>query len=366
MRFLSLLFFSCSFWGITRAQMSTPIINVKLESSYNIVDKKTIMKAQTNLSLLFTRINQAYNNNSPIVDFTSILIDNYAKEAINEVYWKRAHFKVRDNVINKGIDAFNNQQFFEVNQIPFIIDNPNRDYEEVKIALDSYGKILCFDFLKDKLFFESMTTGTNFTDEDNQWLVWYWMEKFRTAYTKKNLSLIEDFYSDDAIIITSRVRYKKDRQDNERIIKVVDYVKSNKPAYINKLKPIMTNPNRKIAIEFSSIENPNMLNHNISKSRFVTKRHGINSRGDSCTYFGVRVRQKWTTLDNRGDSIYSDTGYLFLLWEFPQRKYNALINQNDERYQPKIHVRTWQPEIGTDFDSIFSITDFQKTLKMEQ
>ena len=43
--------------------------------------------------------------------------------------------------------------------------------------------------------------------------------------------------------------------------------------------------------------------------------------------YGVRMPQSWTSRN------YSDEGYLFLLWEFPE-------NGGD----PIIHVRTWQPE----------------------
>ncbi|MCI6830321.1 MAG: hypothetical protein MR924_13905, partial [Prevotella sp.] len=46
------------------------------------------------------------------------------------------------------------------------------------------------------------------------------------------------------------------------------------------------------------------------------------------TMYGVRLHQSWKS------STYSDEGYLFLLWEFPE-----------DGSDPIIHVRTWQPEI---------------------
>lgn len=53
----------------------------------------------------------------------------------------------------------------------------------------------------------------------------------------------------------------------------------------------------------------------------------LHNRRKTPTKFGVRLRQEWKS------STYSDEGYLFLLWEFPE----------DGR-DPIIHVRTWQPE----------------------
>ena len=42
----------------------------------------------------------------------------------------------------------------------------------------------------------------------------------------------------------------------------------------------------------------------------------------------MRLRQEWRS------STYSDEGYLFLLWDFPE-----------DGGDPIIHVRTWQPEM---------------------
>ena len=65
-------------------------------------------------------------------------------------------------------------------------------------------------------------------------------------------------------------------------------------------------------------------------------------------FFGVRLRQEWRSAN------YSDEGYVFLLWEFP------------ENGSPIIHVRTWQPEwVGGEKlaeEDIFSLSDFEEAL----
>ena len=61
--------------------------------------------------------------------------------------------------------------------------------------------------------------------------------------------------------------------------------------------------------------------------------------------YGVTLRQKYSS------DLYSDDGYLFLLWDF-----------RDEA-TPLIHVRTWQPRMLDDRtplpeDEIFNIRNF--------
>ena len=63
--------------------------------------------------------------------------------------------------------------------------------------------------------------------------------------------------------------------------------------------------------------------------------------------YGVTLHQEWNT--NR----YSDEGYVFMIWDF---------TNEDE---PKIHVRTWQPDYidkakgqKLDPNEIFSLSDF--------
>ena len=62
-------------------------------------------------------------------------------------------------------------------------------------------------------------------------------------------------------------------------------------------------------------------------------------------YYGVTLKQGYTS------DTYSDTGYLFLLWDF----------NNPEA--PQIHVRTWQPEMLNETtklpeEEIFTCEDF--------
>ena len=98
-------------------------------------------------------------------------------------------------------------------------------------------------------------------------------------------------------------------------LKVV-YKKQNKEQYIANLKKAFLR-NKWIEVKFSDIgENAEL------KGCAGVTRSQVNPN-----MYGVRLRQEWRS------SNYSDTGYLFLLWDFT------------EENRPVIHVRTWQPEV---------------------
>ena len=104
---------------------------------------------------------------------------------------------------------------------------------------------------------------------------------------------------------------------------VVYNVKS-KQQYITRLKQVFK-ANKQIQVEFS----------NFRIMRHPTK-EGI---------YGVTLQQRYHS------DLYSDDGYLFLLWDF-----------RDET-APKIHVRTWQPTMIDEHtripeEAIFNISNF--------
>lgn len=96
----------------------------------------------------------------------------------------------------------------------------------------------------------------------------------------------------------------------------VEYTKQTKEQYLRNLKRAFRR-NKWIDVKFSEI------GENGEEGGCA----GITQSTVDKTKYGVRLRQEWNS------SNYSDKGYLFLLWEFPE----------DGR-DPIIHVRTWQPE----------------------
>ena len=68
----------------------------------------------------------------------------------------------------------------------------------------------------------------------------------------------------------------------------------------------------------------------------------------------TNVNEFMQTYSRNGKRQYNDVGYVFLLWQFPEAGKSG---------NPKIHVRTWQPDkidLNTPLpeEEIFSIDDF--------
>lgn len=300
--------------------------------------------AEKNLSALLTQIDKAYQTNAQYISFAGVKISDYARTVLNDALWSNIHFRLQQKAIKDRLWVFQNKM--EVQHIPFLLEKgkSNRDYQEAIIEFDLNGVILSFAFQNEQTLFESLESGSKTAETKRQLIIWKWVERLRTAYNDKDTVFINDIYSDDAVIINGSVYSIKRRDSNIRDF-VVKYNKQTKDQYLKKLRRMMKPADYKLNVEFSAIEDPNTKNGNVHYSKFITSREGKNS-----FYYGVRVRQKWNASHSRGS--YSDTGYLFLLWEFPK----------DETKNPIIHVRTWQPEI-VDFDSVFSITNFSEYLK---
>lgn len=131
-------------------------------------------------------------------------------------------------------------------------------------------------------------------------------ERFRTAYTAKDLVFLRQVFGEHALIIVGSVIREKSEEGGRYLPSDrVAYNLRTKKEYLDRLAAVFAS-NRKIDVRFSD---------------FAILRHptvdGI---------YGVSLRQQY-----RSDS-YADDGRLFLLWDF--RRPEA----------PCIHVRTWQPE----------------------
>lgn len=309
-----------------------------------------VTKAEKNLTALLTQIDKAYQTNAKQVSFVGVQISEYAKSILNDALWSNVHFQLSKKEIKDYLWVF--QKKMEVRHIPFALEKgkSNRDYQEAIIEFDLNGSILSFTFQDEQTLFEDLLSGSNIAEAKRQFIIWKWVERFRTAYNLKDTVFIKDMFADGAVIITGSVYYVQKRSDilnhsNIQDSYVVKYNKQTKDQYLRSLRRMMKRPDYELNVTFSAIENPNVTNDKIHYSKFITCREGKDSY-----YYGVRVRQEWNA-SHRGGS-YSDTGFLFLLWEFPK----------DEKKSPMIHVRTWQPEV-VKFDSIFSLTDFSDYLK---
>jgi len=152
------------------------------------------------------------------------------------------------------------------------------------------------------------------------------LEIFRTAYNRKDLSYLNKVYSDDALIIVGRVLQQK--PEGEKVSEMLHHTKWNskrieflrlsKEEYLGRLANIFQQ-NAFVRVEFDSIR--------------------IEQRENFPQLYGVNVKQRWYS------STYADTGYVFLMMDFETPE------------EPLIRVRCWQPEPFDD-GSLPSVRDF--------
>lgn len=167
--------------------------------------------------------------------------------------------------------------------------------------------------------------GLEETDKANRQMILDYVERLRESYSLKDINFIEQVFSDHALIITGKV-IRENSSENSQYLpqEKVIYNLRNKRQFLSKLRQVFA-ANKRIELFFSDFK--------------------INRHPTIPTVYGVSLRQTYTS------DIYSDDGYLFLLWDFQQAD------------APQIHVRTWQPRILDDQtvipeNEIFSLRNF--------
>lgn len=250
--------------------------------------------------------------------------------------WENIHFVCEDsyNVANCLEDV----NGYEVRGIPMTVkplDNSYHGslYKELVIRFEKHGNITSVHMALDNNTITSYGTGSEVTDLRRRHEILNFVEEFRSYYDEKDLASLKDVFSDDALIITGTVVQRKNMgRDQATMRPEIRYKKQDKGQYLASLKKVFDN-NRHIKVSFDSIK--------------------VELHAAKPNFYGVTLFQKWSA-----DS-YSDQGYVYLLWEFPE--------SGEER--ARIHVRTWQPEWGAydgpngknrhiNQDEIFNHNDF--------
>lgn len=165
-----------------------------------------------------------------------------------------------------------------------------------------------------------LSGGLQADDSTSRRRILNYCEHFRTAYTSKDIDFIRQVLSDKALIIVGHT-VRTDRNGHDfGASQNVRYSVRSKQQYLKNLSAVFA-ANKKIDVSFSDFR---ILRHPTME--------GI---------YGVTLRQKYAS------DLYSDDGFLFLLWDFR------------EPSMPRIHVRTWQPAAAiADEDDIIGFADF--------
>jgi len=202
---------------------------------------------------------------------------------------------------------------------------PNNDrafIEDVVFTLNNDHKIKAVSFaLSDQAIGDVMNKSDEFGSLKEKQCLIRFMENYKTAYCLERLDYIESIFSDNALIIVGTVLkqgHSIEGMYNQLDQKKVKYIRLSKKQYIERLSHIFAG-NEYVNIHFEDNE--------------VKK-----VSGDSCVY-GIQIKQNYYSTN------YADKGYLFLMFDL------------SDTTQPKIYVRTWQPEKNED-GSIYGLEDF--------
>lgn len=199
--------------------------------------------------------------------------------------------------------------------------------ENVVFSFNSEGLINNMSYaLSDLAINDILAKPENFGREEDKYFLIKFMEDFKTAYALKRLDFLDAIFDENALIIIGNIVKRTD----EPVEKVqgmygsltreqVDYIRLSKSEYINRLRTVF-NRNEFINIRFEDNE--------VRKTQKDDK------------IYGIQIAQNYFS------STYADKGYLFLM-----------IDLNDS-VNPRIYVRTWQPNKNDD-GSIYGLEDFR-------
>lgn len=301
-------------WCVNEAKA----VSVTLTIDEGVERPVALSQAEHNLGLILTEINRAQQAKS-ILTTKGFPMDDFSLKSLLRL-WAVTPFYCDDEEVVERCWIFKDGTMM-VSHIPLIITPEGEDfgvgtYQEAVVEFDRRGNITDFRLALDAHTAESMERCGSVVEKEKQMIIMQYIERFRTAYNQRDSNYIEKIFSDDALIITGKVVTTRSRSDVGGMNQKVEYTKQTKEQYLRNLKRAFRR-NKWIDVKFSEI------GENGEEGGCA----GITQSTVDKTKYGVRLRQEW----NSGN--YSDKGYLFLLWEFPE----------DGR-DPIIHVRTWQPE----------------------
>ena len=263
---------------------------------------------EANANAVFAEIHRAfYNQNTSGLTLSLSNVEN--NEAIQRIQnlWATSQFRCTEtSVITRVLKSSNG---YQVRNIPVYFEKADQEkYQNIVIEFTSSGKISdIYIALPEHQYAKIMGNSNKVEDLRQRQIILDFCENFRTAYNRKDLNLIEDVFSDDALIITGKVMQRQSKRGDMPVLissPQIVYKEYNKKEYIDNLKLVFKR-NSYINVKFDDI---------------VVRQHDVKK-----FIYGVTLKQSWNS------STYNDEGWLFLL-----------IDYKDEN-KPLIWVRTWQP-----------------------
>lgn len=310
-------------------------ISAQYSTNFTVTEIKNV-DLRANIDLAISGLLTAFNNaqgKGETPHISGIDCTPEVEETIQKL-WQDCPFRCAETeVVERATRTARGE--WQVRNIPLImmpIEGESKDvswkkFQEGVFTLDKDGMVTDFHLALDAdLYIKVMGSAAAVEDFVQRQLILEYVERFRNAYNLKDINFLQQIFSDDALIITGKVikTVKSDINrlsgNNQKII----YSKQTKKEYLTKLERIFK-ANKRINVLFDDIK---------------VVRHPAKA-----DFYGVTLKQGYNS------DIYSDEGYLFLLWDFTNPD------------APQIHVRTWQPDkidVNTPLpeEEIFSIDDF--------
>ncbi|MBO8131723.1 MAG: hypothetical protein H0Z29_09450 [Candidatus Marinimicrobia bacterium] len=218
---------------------------------------------------------------------------------------------------------------FEVRGIKVHVDVGETEASPVQYLVFSFnkkGKIARVRYsIPAHNYQDILNEGIGDIDKARRQKILEFLEVFGTAYSRKDADFLEKIFSDDALIISGTVLYKKPEFNdlmtcaNKPPEKIVQYRQYTKKQYIERLRKYIFPSNSYINLKFEDIK--------IIRHRKMDK------------VYGIKLKQHWKA------EKYEDVGYLFLTVYFWKED------------NPVILVRVWQ-DTAFQGDYDVSIYDF--------
>jgi hypothetical protein len=277
----------------------------------DIHDRSLKTKMEKEASALLSELNSAFFNNRALALNKFSGVSGACKSALDTMWSYDGPFRcIESEIIEKC--AKRAAGGYQVRNIPLVAKDADENdvYREIAINFDSKGAIDEIVVQVDKEQTTWLHEGKNVLDLERRQRILDFVENFRTAYNRKDLYMLENVYSDNAVIITGKVTTTKETKDNPLKLHgisqpKIDYQVQTKKEYLDNLRRVFTN-NTRINVSFEEVE--------------VVQHPKFNS------FYYVTLKQGWAT------STYSDVGYLLLMIDF----------KDGESMQ--IELRTWQPD----------------------
>jgi hypothetical protein len=170
--------------------------------------------------------------------------------------------------------------------------------QQIVLDFDGKGNLSNVCIALSTTQYDGVLGGGEVTERSKRMLILDFVEQFRTAYNRKDITYLERIFSEDALIITGKTFRTTDG------IKLTTYDVMPVEKYLENLRKVFKK-NEWLNVLFDAIE--------ISKH-------------EQDEIYCVNLIQTWNS------STYRDKGFLFLLWDFRDPD------------NPTVHVRAWQPE----------------------